>query len=513
MMLFGYDPVRDLPDDHLARLVEAVVEAASLPRTLTGGRGQPAFDPRLCAKVLLYGYATGVRSSRQLERLCNESLPYLFLTRGDAPTYRTLCSFRVQQSQLIEDVWLQLFAVAGECDMKRVGRIVIDSSKFRADAGPEAVVKAKEYDAVLAELRQIVKEADEADARDEEDPPGTTRVGQPVETEQMRDILRRVRKKLSGRHKSDGGEPPATGGEPPAQVKACAPTECGPRMLPRIKSAIAALETAKENALKHICLTDPDARMMGEGREKGIRECHCFEVVVDAGAGLLVAGQSCQSNTDNSRLEPLVEAAQAQEPEGIKSVDADSGYYSGDSLGRLIARGIDTCIPDSNVVCDLHRGEPLGATLRRRGYGSVPLEYDAEADLYRCPQGKRLLPSQRRITRGQDVTVYRAEADCTGCTLAADCLCDATAKRRTVKRGDYRDVLEQARQHFADPAHQERYRHRAEVVETVFGFLRSVLGYGRWSLRGKERVACEARLFKAAYQLRKIHGRWSAETV
>ena len=95
--LIGYDPFYDLPRDHLARLVEIVVEESIGPPKGTRGPSQPAFDPRLCVKVLTYGYATGVRSSRQLEKLCDESLPYLFLTRGDTPSYRTLCSVRVER--------------------------------------------------------------------------------------------------------------------------------------------------------------------------------------------------------------------------------------------------------------------------------------------------------------------------------------------------------------------------------------------------------------------------------
>src|SRR5438270_12114014 len=90
-MLFGYDPVRDLPEDHLARLIERIVEATVRPRSKGTQDGQPAYDPRLCLKVLVYGYCTGVRSSRRLEQHCRESLPYLYLTRGDAPSYRTLC--------------------------------------------------------------------------------------------------------------------------------------------------------------------------------------------------------------------------------------------------------------------------------------------------------------------------------------------------------------------------------------------------------------------------------------
>lgn len=112
-LLIGYDPYVDLPKDHLARLVEMIVEA-SLVTEQGAHPGQPEFDRRLCLKVFMYGYATGVRSFRQLEKQCRESLPYLFLTRGDTPSYRTLCSFRVNRRSLLEQVWNGMFALAGD---------------------------------------------------------------------------------------------------------------------------------------------------------------------------------------------------------------------------------------------------------------------------------------------------------------------------------------------------------------------------------------------------------------
>jgi transposase len=495
-LLFGYDPVRDLPPDHLARLIEMVVEEALAPKLGPVEPGQPKFDPRLCAKVLIYGYSTGVRSSRQLERHCAESLPYLFLTRGDTPSYRTLCSFRVQQSELLEEVFVALFSLAGECGMKRLGRIVVDSSKFRADASPDSVVRQSEYEPVLAELKRILEEAQEADLRDEEQPVGQTQTGVPadkVAPEQMREILRRIRCK-KGEKVPDS---PDT-------------TLLGPRMRPRIEAAIDAIEEARKEDRKHACLTDPDARMMGEGREKPVRECHSFEVAVDAQDGLLVAAASTNIGTDNSRLSGLVEAAQQTiqraDPagrEGVTAVDADSGYYSGSTVAELIGKGIDTCIPDSNTACDLHRGHPIGTT-RRKTQGSVALVYDPEADCYRCPEGNILTPRQTREQHGQVVMTYRARHTCAGCPLASMCLTQPNAKRRTLKVGKDHQVLEAARQQFSEPGQVERYRHRAEAVETIFGFLRSALGFHRWSLRGNERVACEARLFKLAYQFRKV---------
>jgi hypothetical protein len=189
-------------------------------------------------------------------------------------------------------------------------------------------------------------------------------------------------------------------------------------------------------------------------------------------------------------------------------VDGDSGYYAGDAIGRLIEAGIDVCIPDSNTAGDLHRDRPVGTT-RARGQEWVELCYDAEADLYRCPEGNELRPSQQRDHGGQLLWVYRAQRVCTGCPRAGKCLHQTDAQRRTVKRGAYHDVLEGDRQRFNDPAHRERYRHRGEGVETVFGFVRGVLGYTRWVLRGAERVACEGKLIKTAYQLRKVHGAWA----
>ena len=67
-------------------------------------RGQPPDDPRLGVKVWVYGYATGLRSSRQLERQCRESLPYLFLTRRDAPSYRIRGTARTAEGADLEAV-------------------------------------------------------------------------------------------------------------------------------------------------------------------------------------------------------------------------------------------------------------------------------------------------------------------------------------------------------------------------------------------------------------------------
>ncbi len=189
-------------------------------------------------------------------------------------------------------------------------------------------------------------------------------------------------------------------------------------------------------------------------------------------------------------------------------MDADSGYYAGEAVAALLRAGIDTCIPDSNTAGDLHRGRPIGTT-QAQTRGQVSFVYDAATDTYQCPEGNLLVRTQRRRQYGQQVTVYRAQAPCTECGQKEACLTQENARYRTLKVADDQELLQAARERFGEAAHQERYHQRGAQVETVFGFLRSTLGYTRWWLRGAQKVACEARLFKAAYQFRKVHRAWA----
>lgn len=535
-LLIGYDPFRDLPLDHLARLVEHVVEETVVPPRRDPRPGQPPYDPRLCVKVLVYSYCTGVRSSRVMERHCRENLPLLFLTRGDAPSYHTLCTARTEQGEFLEAVWEGLFSVAAAVGMERLGRIAVDSTKLRANASPEAVVPREEYAAVRAELERIQAEAARVDAQEAASgSAGRTELGQTVPQEQMRDILRRVRRQRRKERRAPPNAPgpgPQPGGEgggegepgagvllleglPEAEAtgedEPSAPPESpapmSPKMLQQVAAGLKALQEADADGRKHLGLTDPDARMMYGERQRGTRECHSFEVAVDH--GLLVAAGASQEPHDQVRLAPLVEAARQHEPHGVVAVDGDSGYYTGETVAALLRAGGDTCIPDSNTAGDLHRGQAIGTT-RDRGRGTVAFTYDPEADAYHCPEGNTLARTQHRHHGGQEVSVYRAQAPCGACPQRSACLTQENAKHRTLKVGDDQALLEAARQRFSEPDHQDRYRHRGEKVETVFGFLRGTLGFTRWLLRGKEKVEGEAKLFQAAYQFRKVHRAWAA---
>ena len=175
----------------------------------------------------------------------------------------------------------------------------------------------------------------------------------------------------------------------------------------------------------------------------------------------------------------------------MAAVDADSGYYAGDAIGRLLTSGLDLCVPDSNTACDLHRGQPVGTT-RALHCGSVEFTYDEQSDCFRCPEGNELRRRQTSHDTGNRKTNdYRAIRCCQGCPQAPQCLTRPEVRHRTLKISEYHAILQADLQRFDEPEHQGRYHHRSDVVETVFGFLRGTLGYTRWLLRGEKKVACE----------------------
>ena len=90
-----------------------------------------------------------------------------------------------------------------------------------------------------------------------------------------------------------------------------------------------AIECALKTGLKHLCLTDPDARMMPEGRTKRVQMCHSWEVAVDREAALLAMGQTTQTGNDNARLEAIVEGGSGQR----------AGRRGGGRRGQRLLRG------------------------------------------------------------------------------------------------------------------------------------------------------------------------------
>jgi transposase len=476
-LLIGYDPYSDLPQDHLSRLVDRVVDECAEVEQKEVGPGQPELHPRLLLKILIYSYATGVFSSRRMEQNCGESLPYLLLTRGERPSYHTLSSARSSLCEELHWIWTCLFTVAVEAGIRFVGKISIDSTKLRANVSGESVICRDRFEELAQRLREILAKAAEIDAREDEEGAAVhTETGVPVRSVQMRDIVRSLGKPL------DPDFPPPS-----------------KRMKKRIEGALGTLEMASASELKHVSLTDPDARMMPIGSQKTVRSGHSLEV--SAESGLLLHARATQQPDDAGNLSPAVQEAALNAPAGVRTALADSGFFKREDVLALQEAKVNTVVPDANTACDLKRDQPIGTSRGRL----VEFEYLEDLDAYRCPEGNLLKLTWRGDRLGRPTKAYTAVRTCQGCPLAAICLHDKKAKYRTLKIGQGDAEVTEYLSRFSDAGVKELYHSRGHEVETPFAFIRCNMGFDRWHLRGADGVAAETDLLKTSYQIRKLH--------
>ena len=136
-----------LPSGHLANYINDTVDALDLraffSRYEVGGPRNQPFHPAMMVKVLVYGYATGVFSSRKIARKLHEDVAFRVLAAGNFPKHRTLSDFRALHLQELAALFVQVVKLAGECGLVKLGVIAVDGTKLRANASKH---KAMSYE-------------------------------------------------------------------------------------------------------------------------------------------------------------------------------------------------------------------------------------------------------------------------------------------------------------------------------------------------------------------------------
>jgi transposase len=127
-----------LPENHLAHFVSDVVDHLDLSAIESvyekEERGQPPYRPRMMSKVLLYGYCGGVFSSRQMEKKLMEDVGFRMLAAGNEPDFRTISDFRKLHLGALQGLFDQMLQIALETGTIKLGRVMLDGSKVKANA-------------------------------------------------------------------------------------------------------------------------------------------------------------------------------------------------------------------------------------------------------------------------------------------------------------------------------------------------------------------------------------------
>jgi transposase len=319
-----------LPKGHLAYFINDTVEALDLrafyARYAGGGARNQPFHPAMMVKVLVYGYATGVFSSRKIERRLHEDLAFRMLAAGNFPKHRTIRDFRALHLQELSELFVQVVKLARELGLVKLGTVAIDGTKLKANASRHKAMSYERMQQAEAELKaqidallQRARSTDEAEADEPElDLPAEierreTRLKAIVAARQRLEQRQRAADTERGRRADDDRRPRDGDGHPKGGRYQ---REFG---VPEAK--------AQEN------FTDPDSRIMKRAGG-GFDPSYNAQTAVDDTAHIIVAAELGNNAADVGQLLPMLQAVQDNVGALPKQGLADAGYRSEDNFAK-----------------------------------------------------------------------------------------------------------------------------------------------------------------------------------
>ena len=333
-----------LPPDHMARFVVEVIAELDLSSCYEhyGKRGGPAYAPEILLGLLFYGYATGVFSSRKIERATYESLPFRFIAGGLHPDHSTIADFRKTFLPEIEALFVQILLYAQVLGVLKLGNVSLDGTKIHADASKHKAVSHQRLLELEAQLRQEVAEllllGEQADQGESELPAGMVLKDEIVLREarllKLAEAKAVLEARAQERYEAERAEYAAkmrvreekarqTGRKP--RGRAPKPPTPGPR------------EKDQYN------FTDPSSRIMKNSTDQGFDQHYNAQVATDQTSLLIVANTLSNHPNDKRELLPTLDAI-APTLGKPRSVSSDNGYFSEENIAAAEKLKIDPYI-------------------------------------------------------------------------------------------------------------------------------------------------------------------------
>lgn len=339
-----------VPEGDLAHFVSDLVESGALDLSAIYAayedeRGYPPYDPRLMVKLLVYGYANGVVSSRKLERASYRDVAVRMLCADQHPDYRSIARFRARHLEALGELFVQALRLCKQAGLVGLGTLALDGTKLRANASrhkamsyermarAEAQLEA-EIAALRANVAALLGEAEAVDA-EEDERYGPDRRGDelPAELQRREQRLARIRDAKQALEAEAAEREAARRAALAAQGKT-------PRAPRDGRDPFAPKPSAQRN------FTDPESKIM-KTSDGAYHQCYNGQAIVDASAQVIVAAELSDEAPDARLLEPALaqlaenlEAVEAELPEGA-ALSADAGYFSEDNVKITVEHGLD----------------------------------------------------------------------------------------------------------------------------------------------------------------------------
>ena len=330
-----------LPKNHLARFVVDIVDQLDLSALSRQyrGTGSAAYHPAVMLGLLIYGYATGVFSSRRIEAATYESIAFRYIAANTQPDHDSLCTFRKRFAKEIKALFVQVLCIARQMKLLKLGAIALDGTKIHANASRHSALSYGHAQKIEAQLEAEVKELlARAEAADQEPlPEGLSIPAELARREERLAAIREAKAQIEARAAERDAQEKA---EFDAKMKARDEKTARTGKKPGGKPP--APPTPGVRPTDQINLTDADSRIM-PAKGDGFEQSYNAQAAVDTESMLVVAIDVAQAANDKQQLEPMLkELAGLPEALGsVKHVLADNGYFSAANVEHCVQAKIE----------------------------------------------------------------------------------------------------------------------------------------------------------------------------
>jgi len=339
-----------LPEGHLAYFVLDLVEQMDLSEIeayyakdeqgkFKAASGAPAYDPRMMAALLLYGYATGVVSSRKLERACEEDVAFRIIAAGHQPDYVTMSEFRRVHLKALKGLFVQVLMICREAGLVKLGHVAIDGTKVKANASKHKAMSYGYMKEKEAELRKdvevLLKKAEETDQQEDR------RYGQGRRGDEWPEDLQNKQARLK---KIQAAMKVLEERARQAAIEEGLLTPAGEIVEKPGKKPENPPGTPKDKDQYNF--TDPESRIMKNSDKAFVQAWNC-QAGADAKHQIIVAQDVTQQANDKEQALPMTAQVKVNTGQSPEEASYDAGYFSDTQVHGLEQAGVDVyCSPD-----------------------------------------------------------------------------------------------------------------------------------------------------------------------
>jgi transposase len=363
-----------LPDGDLALFLSDVVDELDLSaiyRAYEGDRrGQPPYHPAMMVKLLLYGYCTGVPSSRKIEQATYRDVAVRVLAADQHPDHDSIADFRKRHLDALAGLFVQVLRLCQRAGLVTLGHVALDGTKVKANASKHKAMsyaRMTETEARLEqEMRALLAEAERVDAAEDAAYGRGRRADElPAELARRESRLAKIREAKAALEQ-EARDQAAQDAEAAREKQAAREQRVGSAKGAPVKIPDPAQARPEPKAQRNF--TDPESRIMKDGATKAFVQAYNGQIAVDGHAQVIVASVLTPVAVDAGQFVPLLEQIRTHLGAAPATVTADAGYFSEANLNAGQAAGSACFIPPDRQP---HHGQAVASPNRQNAASAV----------------------------------------------------------------------------------------------------------------------------------------------